>query len=959
MAYRQFRLVLHYKITKFTRTLVHELVDPLSNMAYSGVGHVVSRSFRSSSDFSNLLGTVYRKGDIIFSSDGNSIVSPVGNRITIYDLKNNKSSTLPVESRFNFTTLDLSPNGCTLVAVNEGNLNTSLRPQELLPCRVLHCVREQHKGIVWFGVRIHNLVWELFKSVSCHSAPKKPWRYCRLADDEEIETITPHYVVCWGCFLTAGEAHLISMVSRTVVHKYHFKRQVRCLKFSPDGKHFAACKENKVFVFKAPGPYSGEFNPFIMERVFHGASDETTCLDWSYDSRILAVGSKDMSIVLYSLEKLANFRTYSLSGHTDCIVGCFFERDSLDLITVSRNGQLYDTPVSKGPDDKLSYKRLGRHYLSDLHKGQKDVHLSCAAYHKDTHLLVTGFTNGAFFLHELPDVKIWNTSSGFCFVTFDKHTSGISAVQFSRNGKFVMSASLDGTVRAYDMTRYRNFRTFTSLRPVQFACLALDTSGEFVAAGGQDVFEIYLWSIKIGRLVEVLSGHEGPVVSVAFNPSLTNTSLASVSWDQTLRLWNAVESGGTHETLRLPADGLCVTYKPDGEEVAVATLDGQITFFNCKTSTQSSSIEGRNDLGSGRSETDLVTAKQSLQGKAFTSLCYTADGKCILAGGQSKNVCIYNVQEALLVKKFEITQNRSFDAVDDFINRRKMTEFGNLALVEERETDEGGNTVLRLPGVRRGDMAARAFKPEAWAAATTEGLIVYALDPGLVFDPFELELGVTPTSVRTTLQAQENSRALMMAIKLNEKELIQEVIEGIPYKDVELTVRSLPESYVERTLKHVSVALESTRHIEFYLQWVQCLLTNHGPRLRAAKVTRPGVVPVLNTLHKNLARRHDELSKMRDRTKTSNSSGLVCRGREEIFDTRWSHSLMRYSHVRLDCRRRGDQGLIPGQVQVRCDFTKYSLRFINRLGELKLKDAGPDEKREDDDDSDVLMSDNS
>nr|CAD7433182.1 unnamed protein product [Timema monikensis] len=846
-------------------------------MAYSGVGHV----------FSNLLGTVYRKGDIIFSSDGNSIVSPVGNRITIYDLKNNKSSTLPVESRFNFTTLNLSPNGCTLVAVNE-----------------------------------------------------------------------------------AGEAHLISMVSRTVVHKYHFKRPVRCLKFSPDGKHFAVCKENKVFVFKAPGPYSGEFNPFIMERVFHGASDETTCLDWSFDSSFTPLCSPD------------------------------------------------DTPVSKGSDDKLHYKHLGRHYLSNLHKGQKDVYLTCAAYHKDTHLLVTGFTNGAFFLHELPDVnlvhslsvsnqhistvalnntgdwvalgcqglgqllvwewqsetyvmkqqghfnnmnalayspdgqyvvtggedgkvKIWNTSSGFCFVTFDKHTSGVSAVQFSRNGKFVMSASLDGTVRAYDMTRYRNFRTFTSLRPVQFACLALDTSGEFVAAGGQDVFEIYLWSIKIGRLVEVLSGHEGPVVSVAFNPSLTSTSLASVSWDQTLRLWNAVESGGTHETLRLSADGLCVTYKPDGEEVAVATLDGQITFFNCKTSTQSSSIEGRNDLGSGRSETDLVTAKQSLQGnthtsharggggqptsgvctnssvdRAFTSLCYTADGKCILAGGQSKNVCIYNVQEALLIKKFEITQNRSFDAVDDFINRRKMTEFGNLALVEERETDEGGNTVLRLPGVRKGDMAARAFKPEvrvfclqfsptgqAWAAATTEGLIVYALDSGLVFDPFELELGVTPTSVRTTLQAQENSRALMMAIKLNEKELIQEVIEGIPYKDVELTVRSLPESYVERTLKHVSVALESTRHIEFYLQWVQCLLTNHGPRLRAAKVTRPGVVPVLNTLHKNLARRHDELSKI-------------------------------------------------------CDFTKYSLRFINRLGELKLKDTGPDEKQEDDD-SDVLMSDNS
>ena len=59
--------------------------------------------------------------------------------------------------------------------------------------------------------------------------------------------------------------------------------------------------------------------------------------------------------------------------------------------------------------------------------------------------------------------------------------------------------------------------------------------------------------------------------------------------------------------------------------------------------TQLSTIEGRNDLGSGRSDTDLVTAKKSLQGKAFTTVCYTADGQCLLAGGQSKNICIYQV----------------------------------------------------------------------------------------------------------------------------------------------------------------------------------------------------------------------------------------------------------------------------------------------------------------------------
>lgn len=41
-----------------------------------------------------------------------------------------------------------------------------------------------------------------------------------------------------------------------------------------------------------------------------------------------------------------------------------------------------------------------------------------------------------------------------------------------------------------------------------------------------------------------------------------------------------------------------------------------------------------------------------------------------------------------------------------------MTEFGNIDLVEERETREGDNVKLKLPGVYKGDLATRTFKPE-------------------------------------------------------------------------------------------------------------------------------------------------------------------------------------------------------------------------------------------------------
>lgn len=91
--------------------------------------------------------------------------------------------------------------------------------------------------------------------------------------------------------------------------------------------------------------------------------------------------------------------------------------------------------------------------------------------------------------------------------------------------------------------------------------------------------------------------------------------MVSVSWDKTLKIWEALEKGSAHETIELTSDGLCVAFKPNGLEVAAATLDGQILTFDIKTATQTSFMEGRYDLGSGRLETDLITAKQNLQAK--------------------------------------------------------------------------------------------------------------------------------------------------------------------------------------------------------------------------------------------------------------------------------------------------------------------------------------------------------
>ena len=75
-------------------------------------------------------------------------------------------------------------------------------------------------------------------------------------------------------------------------------------------------------------------------------------------------------------------------------------------------------------------------------------------------------------------VKLWVPGSGSCFVTFSAHTAPVTALAFLRHSAAVVSASLDGTVRAWDLLRYRNFRTMTSPTPVQFNSLAVDPAGE-------------------------------------------------------------------------------------------------------------------------------------------------------------------------------------------------------------------------------------------------------------------------------------------------------------------------------------------------------------------------------------------------------------------------------------------------------------------------------------------------
>ena len=162
-------------------------------------------------------------------------------------------------------------------------------------------------------------------------------------------------------------------------------------------------------------------------------------------------------------------------------------------------------------------------------------------------------------------------------------------------------------------------------------------------------------TLRLGKLLDVLSGHEGPIACLDF---AQNTGrLASGSWDGTLKIWDVYKNECV-ETMEHGCDVMAVAFRPDGKEVSTACTNGVIYFWDVEEGVQLSSIEGRRDIDAGRKSKDITTARTSARSTYFTSVTYSADGTCILAGSKSKSVCIYAVASGTLVKKFELSHNR-------------------------------------------------------------------------------------------------------------------------------------------------------------------------------------------------------------------------------------------------------------------------------------------------------------
>lgn len=415
-----------------------------------------------------------------------------------------------------------------------------------------------------------------------------------------------------------------------------FQKPVLLCTVSKDGALFGWCHDKTHTPAALP---NNETPPVLAAGVwclsskhyFNQRGAKVSAADFHKATGVLVVGFSNGLFELYQLPEFQLVHTLSVS------------RERISTVTFNATGDWIALGCAK-LGQLLVWEWRSETYVLKQQGHYFDV--ATASYSPDGALIATGADDSK--------VKLFQLNSGFCFVTFSDHTAPVTCVRFLSSGHAVLSASLDGTVRAFDLVRYRNFRTLTTPTPTQFGSLAVDASGDIVVAGGLDNFQIYVWSLKTGRLLDALAGHEGPVCGLMFSP--TQPLLASCSWDRTVRIWDVYDGQGGLETLEHNHDVLTLTYRPDGKQLASATLDGSIHLWNPGDAVLEGVIEGRRDIKGGRLASDRRAAGNMSSGAAFTSLAYSADGCYLFAGGNSKYVCVYDVAERVMLRRFQVRQ---------------------------------------------------------------------------------------------------------------------------------------------------------------------------------------------------------------------------------------------------------------------------------------------------------------
>jgi serine/threonine protein kinase len=241
-------------------------------------------------------------------------------------------------------------------------------------------------------------------------------------------------------------------------------RSILSVALAPDGRRaLFGCDSHQAWLW--------DLSRQSEQSCFAGHTLPITCVAFSPDGRRALTGSQDRTIRLWHVG--AGRELLRIDEHRKRISGLTFTPDGLCILSGSEDGTLALWDSETG-------------WESRLFSMQGDWLLSLA-------IAPDGRTAACGGKERL---GLWDLETGQQVGTFEGHTLPVMGVSFLPNGRWLLSGSLDRSVRLWNVATRRELHSFEGA-PGGITAVVASPDGRFAACAGRDS-AIRLWALPEG-----------------------------------------------------------------------------------------------------------------------------------------------------------------------------------------------------------------------------------------------------------------------------------------------------------------------------------------------------------------------------------------------------------------------------------------------------------------------------